>query len=384
MTAKRANGDARPYYDQAKGRWCVAIDLSRGPDGQRRRRKITGTTAADARRNARDVRAKLDQGEPIPDRTRTVATFLGWWLAEVIPGTVSDSTEVAYGNAARHWIVPRIGAVRLVDLSSAHVTGMLRSMEAEGYAANTRSLARRVLARALRRAEQEGWVVRNVARIVDGPGARPERPARCLTPDEGRTLLAAAAGDRYQVPMTLQLALGLRRGELLGLAWPDLDLDATPATLTVRRQLQRRPGRGLVLDRLKTVKSARTLALPAPVAELLRSHRVSQAKDRLLLGSAWTGTDELVFTTPLGTPVDPDNYRHQVGRLAEAAGLGHIGTHVLRHSAGSFLFALGLPMRTISELLGHATTRVTEDVYVHVQAAARAEAAEATSQALWG
>ena len=124
--------------------------------------------------------------------------------------------------------------------------------------------------------------------------------------------------------------------------------------------------------------------MPDAIAELLRGHRAAQNRDRLLLGPEWRDEWGLIFTTPFGTPVDPDNYRHRVGKLGEKAGLGRIGTHTLRHSAGSFLFAMGIPMKVISETLGHATTRVTEEVYIHLQDESRVQAAEATQLTLWG
>jgi integrase len=177
--------------------------------------------------------------------------------------------------------------------------------------------------------------------------------------------------------------LGLRRDEVLGLSWDDLDLDAKPPMVAVRRQLQRREGRGLVLTELKTAKSRRTLALPARVAEALRRHRAAQAAERLAAGPYWAGAG-LVFTTPIGTAIDPNNFRRHLARVSSKAGLGAWTTHELRHSAGSLLFAMGVPMKVISETLGHSSERVTSEVYVHVQDEHRKIAADAMTRALWG
>ena len=158
----------------------------------------------------------------------------------------------------------------------------------------------------------------------------------------------------------------------------------SPGRVTIRRQLQRRIGRGLVLVDLKTNKSRRTLDLPAELVDLLRAHRASQAVERLALGTGWADQWGFVLTTPMGTPVDPDNFRHRLGKISERAGLGTWTTHELRHSAGSLLFAMGVPMKVISETLGHSSERVTSEVYVHTMAQHRAQAATAIREALWG
>ena len=181
----------------------------------------------------------------------------------------------------------------------------------------------------------------------------------------------------------LALALGLRRGEVLGLAWSDLALDGDAPTLTVRRQLRRgRKGTGVALGEVNTAGSRRTLHLPAQVVDVLRAHRRRQAGERLSRGEAWRDENGLVFTTPLGTPVDPDNFKHYVSKLCRDAGLGHWSPHELRHSCASLL-AMGVPLEVVSETLGHSSIRVTKDVYGHMLPAARAAAAEAMGRALW-
>ena len=195
-------------------------------------------------------------------------------------------------------------------------------------------------------------------------------------------MLAEAAGDRLEAAYLIALALGLRRGEVLGLRWSDLNLEADDPTLTVRQQLLRMRA-GLGLSDVKTARSRRTLHVPAPVVDALRAHRARQSSERLLAGPEWKGDKDLVFTTPFGTPVDPDNFKNRVAKLAASAGLGHWTTHELRHSCASLLLAMGVPLEVVSETLGHSSIRVTKDVYGHLMAPARKEAAKAIQQALW-
>lgn len=248
----------------------------------------------------------------------------------------------------------------------------------------TQNAARKLLARALRRAQQEGLIIRNAAALADGPRMA-RREGRSLTKEQARELLRAVEGERLGAAFVLQLALGLRKGEVLGIRWQDLDLDSSPPILRVRQQLQRLgAGAGLVLLDLKTPKSRRDLVLPAHVLRSLRTWRATQNTERLAAGPNWPASVDLVFTTPLGTPLDPANFRRLLSKLTSAAGLGHWTTHDLRHSAGSLPFAEGAPMKLISEMLGHSSERVTSDVYVHTQVAAREHLAAMMTEALWG
>jgi integrase len=124
--------------------------------------------------------------------------------------------------------------------------------------------------------------------------------------------------------------------------------------------------------------------LPAPVVDVIRAHKARQAAERLVVGPDWKDTAGLVFTTPLGTPVHPDNFYHCMDRLSNAAGLGHWSPHELRHSCASLLLAMLVPLEVVSESLGHSSIRVTKDVYGHLMAPARAAAADAMGEALWG
>jgi integrase len=329
----------------------------------------------------------------LPDRQLTVASFLTRWLDETLPeGDLKPSTLTTYRRVVRLYIAPNVGHHRLLELTAAHVSAMLRAMREMGLSASTRSQARRVLGVALAQAEREELVHRNVAHQVPGPRREPVRENRSLSRDDAQALLAAVSDDPIAVPVTLQLALGLRRGEALGVAWADIDLDH--AALNLRRQLQRRERRGLhavgeatelALEPLKTARSARQVPLPAPVVDLLRSHRARQAAARLAAGELWsTHWPDLVSTTAFGTPLDPDNYGSRLTRLAAVAGLGQVRTHTLRHTAGSLLFDSGQPMQVVSEQLGHASTRITEEVYVHLTARVREATAAAMTEVLWG
>lgn len=178
------------------------------------------------------------------------------------------------------------------------------------------------------------------------------------------------------------LSLGLRQGEAPGLWWEDVDFEG--GLLRVRRQLLRPAGKGepLTTGPVKSARSKRTLAVPAPLAKLLREHRARQAADRLA-ADAWADTN-LVFTTSTGTPVDHRNDARELKALCQRAGIPPYRVHDLRHTAATLLIAQGQHARVIMEVLGHSQIAVTMNVYGHVMDSQLRGAADAVTEALWG
>ncbi len=374
------------HYNDARKRWEGRITVGVDENGRQIRKKATGRTKAEMEERLRELAEAHDEGREAPRRDLTVARFLEEWLTEVLPGSVAKGTETNYRQMVDYYVRPRLGRKHLRTLTARDVTKMLRDMEADGLSPNTRRLARSVLRRALRWAEAEGMVQRNVAALANGVKIGGEE-GKALTAEQARTLLAHLAGHRLEAAYTVALSLGLRRGELLGLAWDDVDLDGTPARLNVRMALKRHDDVGLVVEEPKTRQSRRTIHLPSSVVAALRRHRARQAEERLLAGELWEplplGRD-LVFRTATGTSLDPDNFRNTTYKLTEGAGIGRWSPHQLRHSAASLLLAQGVPLKVVSEVLGHSSIRVTADVYGHLLDEAKSEAATAMETALWG
>lgn len=399
---KRSNGEGTVRKNEDRDRWEGRLVVGYGADGRPIRKMVTGPTKKAVLDRMNTLRNASEAGQELARADLTIRRFLEAWLDDVLPGTVAATTEQQYRDVVRLYIVPTIGMKRLRTLTARDVAAMLRTLAAEGRAPNTQRLARSVLRRALRWAEAEGMVARNVAALANGVKVG-RSDGRTLTVDQARQLLDAVKGDRLGPAVTVALSLGLRRGELLGLAWEDVDLDATPPRLTVSRGLVRIKGKGLVLDDTKTAGSRRTVHLPAPVVDALRRHRIRQLEERLVVGADWPERPlgyDLVFRTPFGTALDPDNFRQFVYRVtAEAFTPGderptrkgerwptayRWSPHELRHSAASLLIAQGVPMKLVSEVLGHSSIRITADVYGHLFDEAGAVAADAMTAALWG
>jgi integrase len=258
---------------------------------------------------------------------------------------------------------------------------MLQDLEVRGYSPATKRMARATLRRALRMAEQDGLLNRNVASIAEGPKLD-HIEGRSLSPEQAKIFLRAVKGHRCEGAYVIALFLGLRRGEILGLSWSDIETAEGTVVLHVRRQLIRDKS-GVQLVDLKTVGSRRVLHLSRPVVEMLERHRTRQEAEELVVGKRWNNEHELIFTSNIGTPLDPEAFGRTVPKICKEAGLGHWSIHELRHSCASLLVAMEVPLEAVAEQLGHASIRVTKDVYGHLMPRSRARAAEAMRTILY-
>jgi integrase len=258
-------------------------------------------------------------------------------------------------------------------LTAGDVETMMNSLHRAGRSPRTIQAARNAVSRLLRDAKREGLVkdvvtinVSHARRMIDD---EEEPTSKALDPGQVRKLFEACAGTRWEPLLVMLALLGLRRGEALGLAWSDVDFDL--GVITIRRSLTRVTEDGhsrLVLSPTKTKSSRRPLAMPTMLATLLRSWRAEQMRQRLKAGQHWGAewTEEsVVFTTPLGTPVDPDNLRHALDHFGRVAGIGHVYPHQLRHSVASVLISSGHTAPEVAKVLGHSSPAVTLTYYAH-------------------
>jgi integrase len=253
-------------------------------------------------------------------------------------------------------------------------------MAADGLSASTVRATRSVLARALRRAQRDGLVVRNAAELADTPGGR-VRKSRSMTLAEVEKLLASGLDTWWTAYITTGVMCGLRPGELLGLRWSDVDF--ADGVLRVRNAQHQTPD-GPVLGTLKTATSRRTLVMPAAVRDALSSLGIEQAADRERLGQHYTDSG-LVFADSAGRPRRGQYVTRQLGKLAAAAGLGDSPPWTpreLRHTFVSLLSQHGVLIESIADAAGHSTSQVTRTVYRH-QLADVVQQAAATMDAIF-
>jgi integrase len=325
-----------------------------------RRRSVYAKTKRECQERLRAALLRVDQGVT-PSASRTsVAAYLEEWLATSVATRCRPSTAASYRQVVRLYVEPSIGRIPLVKLEAGDVRRMLVDLTRRGELATTTiRYALTILRIALGRAVKDGRVIRNVATLVDAP-ARSRREVRPLTGDEVRTFLASVAGDRLEALYVAAVALGLRQGELLGLRWSDVDLDA--GTVTVQHTLRLRTRE---LAEPKTERSRRTLRLGQGVAGALRAHRTRQLEERLAAGNRWRDAG-YVFASARGTPLDGVNVTHRFQAALAAAGLPRQRFHDLRHACATLLLENGEELGVVSRILGHADLGTTANVYAHL------------------
>jgi integrase len=365
---RRGKGEGAVYYEADRARWVGVLDLGRNGAGRRVRRKVTGQSAKEARDRLRRLRDEIEGGARARDGNLTVAAFLLDWLEREVPKFAkSANTRDNYAWAVRRHLVPALGGHRLAKLTADHVDELLEDRAASGMAKNSVRRVRAVLVTALDHADRRELVRRNVARLTTTPDG-PSTERRSLTPAEAKALLRAVHGDRLEALVVVGVTMGLRPGELTGLSWRDVDLDA--GVLHVRRTLKREQNRPVVGE-VKTKRSRRSLACPAFVVAALRRRHEFQELERTASGESWSArwaAEQLVFTTTAGTPIDASNLRRYFRRACEAAGVGRWTPYEMRHTAASLLSADGVPLELVADVLGHDGTRMVAQVYRHAVA----------------
>jgi integrase len=233
------------------------------------------------------------------------------------------------------------------------------------------------IGKALADAERQDLIARNPARRATPPSATAARSpeAKTWTPEELRAYLDSVAGHHHAALFRLAAMTGLRRGELCGLRWTDVDLDS--ASLVVRHTITT-VSHELVEGDVKTARSRRAVELDAATVAVLRAHRTCQLEQRLLVGRGYRDNN-LVFASPSGEPWNPDSVGQAFARAVARTDLPRIRLHDLRHTHATHLLAAGVNARIVSERLGHSTVAFTLGVYGHVMPGQQADAAAAVA-----
>jgi integrase len=358
---KRANGTGTIRYDERYKRYRVRVMVNG------RRREVSGATQVEAWGRADELLKDPDPEGP------TVEEWMTEFLRRVRrSGRLAGPTLDAYQYMSDRFIVPQLGDYRIAALRAADVERMLGEMTVRASGPKDRDgqvpvrpagawtvrQARAVLRRALTMAVRDGLITRNVAarEFVDGPRIT-DKKDRTLTPDQFRLLVSEMDSDPVGLCVVMMAATGLRRGELLGLEWSHLDL--TVGTVTVRQSAKRDSRGNTYIDKPKTPRSRRTIYLPEFLVDRFRD---LQAESRYVAVFPKVRLDGLTRST--------SRFTKRV--LGEA-----FSPHELRHSAASLMLAQGVPLKTVSETLGHSSIAITADTYGHLLPPARAEAAAA-------
>lgn len=402
-------GTVEKYTTSAGDRWRIRYELPPGPDYQRRQRSKRGfTRQRDAERALREILGSVEDGTYVPPTKDTVEQWLHEWLASRKPlnasaarqhrGKLAPSTWAQYRTYIASMIVPVIGHLRLRDLQPEDLEHLYDTLEREGgrhglgLAPKTIANVHGILSIALKSAVKRGKIPTNpLARLEHAPSAERTRTT-WWTPGQLRTFLRQVEGDRLYAAWLLFATTGMRRGEVAGLVWDDIDLDAH--TVAVEWQLGLVDSKPTFKPRPKTDAGRRRMALDPATVQALRDHRKRQLEERIAAGPAWhdeqtdhygTTRKRLVFTWEDGRLINPERFTRWFGAHAKAADLPRIRLHAVRHSYASAGLAQASgwgEVKVISERLGHASIGVTLDTYSHVLPGRDAHVAETLATAI--
>jgi len=374
---------------RGKASWELTVELGVDPMTRKRKRRFVSVkgTRRDAERELTAVARAIDTGIAVDPSRETVGEYLRRWLRDYAQANVAPRTFDRYRSIVEEHLIPALGSVRLSALRPPHIVDAERRWLAGGRKRGRGGLSprtvlhhHRLLHEALRHAVRWQLLSVNPCAAVTPPRAM-RKEMNSLDAEQAQALLSAARGTRFDVQVTAALYSGLRLGELLGLRWRDLDLDA--GRLSVQQTLQPVRGGGVVFGPTKTHRSRRSVSIPAVVVERLREHRRLQVEARLIAGDAWEDSD-LVFTDALGRPQPPGPLREGFYKLLAAAGLPPIRLHDLRHTMATLMLAAGEHPKVVSERLGHSTVNLTLDTYSHVLPGLQQAAAERLAETLRG
>jgi integrase len=359
---KRGNGEGSIYFRKSDEKWVGSITLE-----NRKRRVFYGKTRKEVQEKLKVALRDQQQGTLVTAPRQTLAQFLTDWLENSQKQSVRPRTYERYEELVRLHIVPALGRYELQKLSAQHLQAFYAKKAEEGLSATTINHFHNVLHKALDTAVKWNLVARNVCDLVSPP-RRKRYEVHPLTVEQVHKLLAAVEGHEMEALFKLALATGLRRGELMGLKWQDINLET--GVLQVRRILSRvpskMPGKGYVEAEPKTQKSRRSVVIAPFALEALKHHRERQLEAKIKVGPLWQDHD-YVFCTSIGTHLNPTrDMLDQLKALLKKAGLPDIRFHDLRHSAATLLLSVGVHPKVVQEILGHSQISITMDVYSHV------------------
>ena len=376
MPHTRANGEGT-LYQRADGRYEGAVMLPTS-GGRRKRVRVYGKTRKEARDKLAKVVEEARQGVLPSDQTWKVGEYLDYWLEHE---KRRQLTHKRHESVTRLHIKPGLSHYRLDGLTVRIVQDFLDDLHADGKSVATIHQVRKVLSAALTYAMRQEVITRNVARLVELPRYK-SKEAQHWTPDELVQFLDAASSDPLYPAFVLLTLYGLRRGEVLGIRWRDVDFDR--GVLNIRQQVQRING-NLEQVELKTESSERDEPLLAKAQEVLLYQRGIQERSKAEAGDSWQGTgddNELVFTTRTGRPLESHNLARSFMRICEQHGLQRITVHGLRHSNATTQKDLQVHSRDIQAILGHGDVRTT-GIYEHVDLASKRNALQKVEERLF-
>jgi integrase len=369
----------------AQASWSYRIEGGRDPKtGRRLQHRRSGFKTQKAAQQAMaDALSEMNRGEYVRPAKGTLGDYMSLWLDQQA-AHLRPTTLYAYAKVVNRRIIPGLGSIQLTALDAMTIEQwygqLLKGGAANGQALNAKTVRNTagVLSKALSDAVRLRQLRHNPAKDARLP--RRDRPDTCAwTADEATTFLQAARHERWYPMWRLVLATGLRRGELLGLRWQDLDLSGGRLEVVETRVIADHE----VVGPPKSRAGARIVALDQDTVAALHAWRRQIAADHLAAGPAWQDTGR-VFVDEFGNPPHPESVTRWWGEACLRHGVRRIRLHDARHTAATLMLRAGQPVKVVAQRLGHADVAVTMRVYQHVTAQDDQQAADTLGRLLGG
>jgi integrase len=366
---------AKGYFRKRGDKWSFTVDIGRDPKtGKRKQKTVSGfRTKKEAEAACAELLNQLNKGYYIEASNQTLGEYLEEWLNDYAKTKVKPSTFKNYRNAVYGRIIPELGKIRLKELKLHHGQKFVNMLVKEGKRPSYVVGLYRILHVALEQAVKLEKIPRNPFDGVECPSLKREKK-KTWTVEEAKRFLQFAKLDSpiYYMAFLIAIHTGMRKGEVLGLRWQDIDFERK--RLSVTQSLVKVQGKYIISD-LKTTSSNRVITLDDVLLSELKKHKALQNQQKLLLGGGYKDLD-LVCANEFGDYLSPSTINHKMAQICEKAQVPKIRFHDLRHTHATWLLQLGENVKVVSERLGHSSTTITLDVYSHVTPDMQEKAAE--------
>lgn len=376
--SRRASGEGN-IRQRADGNWEARYTLGTNPGtGKPIRKSIYGKTQAEVLKKLREVQSSIDKGTYSEPTKMTVSNWMGIWLKEYLRN-VKDATMRSYSDIVKNHINPELGAILLSKLNSPTIQKFYNNLQ--NGCKNKLPLSPKtiknihgILHSALKQAVSIGYIRFNPSEACVLPRIE-KKDISFISDDKLKDFLVTIKGNKFEVLFFVDIFTGMRKGEILGITWKDIDFEK--GTIYVNKQLQREKkiGGEYKLVSLKNDK-ARKITPAHTVMERLKSHRIEQIKNKLRCGSLWCNEWDLVFTNEIGQHLNHYTVWKHFKKAISNIGLEEVRFHDLRHSYAVTALQCGNDIKTVQENLGHYSSSFTLDIYGHVSDTMRNESAK--------
>ena len=368
---KKSNGEGTVFKEKS-GRWRSVITVGRNANGSLKRKYFYGKTKKEVLDKMNDYRYKINNDLLPTDDTITVLEYLNYWLFKYKINEVKPSTITRYEGIIRNYIKPyAIGKIKLKSIRAAAIQSLYNSLIEEGKTTPSNiGTINKVLKSAFTQAIKEGYMLRNYCQFVSIPKKHKNTDIVYLSLEEQKNFINACSGVRLESLFLFALGTGLRVGELLALDWSDISFEN--ANVMVNKSLRQEKvfksdgssSYDTLIQSPKTESSNRLVPIPKNILVKLKEYKIAQNKKRLSTGELYYESN-LVFTTPIGTPINQSNLRKSYNRILDKANIDRLKFHSLRHTYATRLFEQNVQIKTVQVLLGHSDITTTMNIYTH-------------------